>query len=117
MIGLRTLAPYAAYAYLTFVKWTTRLRIVGAEHPREMKRKGQRFIFAFWHNRQVFFTTTHRNQGFSVLVSLSRDGGIIAKIMDLSRIYPARGSSSRGGSAALREMAAAVDRGGDLAIS
>ncbi len=114
---LRKLAPYLAYSYLSFVKWTTRLRVRGAEHPKELHKKGQRFIFAFWHNRQVFFTTTHRRQGFSVLVSLSRDGGIIAKVMELSGIHAARGSTSRGGAAALREMAAVTERGGDLGIS
>jgi lysophospholipid acyltransferase (LPLAT)-like uncharacterized protein len=99
------------------VKWTTRLRVSGEEGPAAMRRKGQRFILAFWHNRQVFFTTTHRHQGFSVMVSMSRDGGIIAKVMSLSGIHASRGSSSRGGAAGLREMAAVLEKGGDLAIS
>ncbi|MBI3553208.1 MAG: lysophospholipid acyltransferase family protein [Elusimicrobia bacterium] len=114
---LRALAPYLAYAYLTFVKWTTRLRVVGAEHPQQMRRQGRHYILAFWHNRQVFFTTTHRHQGFSVMVSMSRDGGVIAKVMSLSGIHASRGSSSRGGAAGVREMAAVIERGGDLAIS
>ncbi len=114
---LRSLAPYLATAYLSFVKWTTRLRVIAEEHPQALRRKGQRFILAFWHNRQVFFTTTHRGQGFSVLVSLSRDGGIIAKIMELSRIPAVRGSTSRGGDAALRSMISVLERGSDLAIS
>ena len=114
---LRALAPYLAYAYLTFVKWTTRLRWRDRSIPEALRRKKQGYIFAFWHNRQVFFTTTHGRQGFHVMVSLSRDGEIIAKVMDLSGIGAVRGSSSRGSSTALREMIAIRKRGEGMGIS
>jgi lysophospholipid acyltransferase (LPLAT)-like uncharacterized protein len=114
---LRALAPYLAYAYMTFVGWTTRLVVRGGDIPRGMRRKNQRFIFAFWHNRQVFFTYTHRAQNFAVLVSRSRDGEVIARTMELSRIGACRGSSSRGGATAVREMMAIFDGGCDLGLS
>jgi hypothetical protein len=102
---------------MTFVGWTTRLKVHGEDHPQGCRRRNQRFIFAFWHNRQVFFTYTHRAQNFAVLVSRSRDGEVIARTMELSRIAAARGSSSKGGSAALREMMAIFDGGCDLGLS
>lgn len=114
---LRALAPYLGFAYLTFVKWTTRLRWHGLEIPAALRREKQGYIFAFWHNRQVFFTTTHQRQDYAVMVSLSRDGAIIAKVMDLSGIEAVRGSASRGGSTALRQMIAIKKRGGGLGIS
>lgn len=114
---LRALAPYLGFAYLTLVKWTTRLRWQDRSIPDQLRRDKQGYIFAFWHNRQVFFTTTHGGQGYSVMVSLSRDGEIIAKVMELVGIGAVRGSSSRGSSTALREMIAIKRRGGGLGIS
>lgn len=114
---LRTLAPYAAFAYLTLVKWTTRLVVRDRRHRDALRAQGRRFVYAFWHNRQVFFTTSHRGDNASILVSLSRDGEIIAKVMELSRIEAARGSSSRGASGALRGLLAAVARGREPGIA
>lgn len=114
---LRSLAPYLAYAYLTFVGMTTRLRTYGNEHRLALREKKQHFIYAFWHNRQVFFTYTHRDEGVSIMVSQSKDGEIIAKVMQLSRLDASRGSSTRGASAAVRDMVAVIARGFDLGIT
>lgn len=114
---LRRLAPYLGYFYMSLVGWTTRLRVHGEEHRLVLRGKNQRFIYALWHNRQVFFTFTHRDKGAAVLVSQSRDGDIVAKIMELSRIEAPRGSSSRGGAAAVRDMMGMVARGLDIGIT
>ena len=114
---LRALVPYLAYAYVTFVGLTTRLKIVRGEIRRDFNAKNQRFIYAFWHQRQVYFTWTHRGAGAAVLVSRSKDGEMIAKTMRLSRIEEVRGSSSRGGAAAVREMMEAVRSGLDIGLT
>lgn len=114
---LRALIPYLAYSYVTFVGWTTRLRWRGVEHRESLRRAGRRHILAFWHQRQVFFTWSHRDDPTDVLVSKSKDGELIARTMELSRIGACRGSSSRGGAAAAREMMASIAAGRDLGIT
>ncbi|MBI5624855.1 MAG: DUF374 domain-containing protein [Elusimicrobia bacterium] len=114
---LRALAPYLGYLYMTLVGWTTRWRVLGGERKAGLRRSGRRFIYAFWHQRQVFFTYSHRHDGAKVLVSRSRDGEVVARIMDLSGIPAARGSSSRGFTAALMEMSRTVEAGFDLGIT
>jgi lysophospholipid acyltransferase (LPLAT)-like uncharacterized protein len=115
---LRALIPYLAYAYVTFVGLTTRLRVIGEEHLKKLTDADQRFIYAFWHQRQVFLTWTHRGTKAAVMVSRSKDGELIARTMSLSRMHSVRGSSSRGGAAAAREMFEAVQRDGfDLAFT
>ena len=99
---LRGLIPYLAYAYVSLVGLTTRLRTDGESHRSELRLRNQRFIYAFWHQRQIFFTWTHRGQSASVLVSRSKDGELIARTMRLSLIAACRGSSSHGGAAAAR---------------
>jgi lysophospholipid acyltransferase (LPLAT)-like uncharacterized protein len=51
------------------------------------------------------------------LVSASRDGGLLARVLELFGVTPVRGSSSRRGAQALREMVAWGERGHDLAIT
>ncbi len=108
---LRALAPYLGYSYLSLVRWTTRLSWRGLEHLDSLEKKKQGYVQAFWHNRQVYFTCSHRDRKIATLVSQSRDGAVIAKVMALSRIEAPRGSSSRGASAALLQIIDLHERG------
>jgi hypothetical protein len=51
------------------------------------------------------------------MVSASRDGGLLARILELFRVHPVRGSSSRRGPQALRELTTLAESGSDLAIT
>ena len=114
---LRKLVPYLVYSYVTFVGWTTRLRTVRADIPAGIHAGGERYIYAFWHQRQVFFTWSHRDSSAAILVSKSKDGEMIAETMRLSRIAAVRGSSSRGGASAAREMVVILRSGKDAGIT
>ncbi len=114
---LRRLVPYLAYAFVTVVGWTNRMTIVNGTVRERLWAKKQRFIYAFWHQRQVYFTWTHRDVDAAVLVSKSKDGEMIAETMRLSRIKAVRGSSSRGGIAAAREMVEILRSGWDVGIT
>lgn len=114
---LRALVPYLAFAYVTLVGWTNRTRVVRGEVRERLWGEGRRFIYAFWHQRQVYFTWTHRGVHSAVLVSKSKDGEMIAETMRLSRIKAVRGSSSRGGAAAAREMVEILRSGWDVGIT
>ncbi len=114
---LRRVVPYLAYLYVTFVGWTTRSLVLRADIPETVHRTGERFIYAFWHQRQIFFTWSHRNVSAAVLVSKSKDGELIARTMELSRIGAVRGSSSRGGAVAAREMVEMLRSGTDVGIT
>lgn len=81
-------------------------------------------ILVFWHNRILaitrafakFYPRTGR-RGVTVLTSASRDGEILARIVAGFGMGAARGSSSRRGARALRELARLVDEGRDIAIT
>ena len=85
----------------------------------------QRLIFAIWHNRLAlslelynkYVVTQHPERKMAALVSASRDGGLLARVLELFGTQPIRGSSSRRGSRALREIVAAGADGFDLAIT
>jgi hypothetical protein len=114
---LRRVVPYLAYAYVSFVGLTNRLTTVRGEIQAGMKAENRRFIYAFWHQRQVYFTWAHRGVGAAVLVSRSKDGEMIAETMRLSDIGAVRGSSSRGGAAAVRQLMDVLQSGLDIGIT
>lgn len=78
-------------------------------------------IWAFWHNRMLILPIVARrfypHRHGSVLTSASRDGEILAGVMRRFGIGSVRGSSSRRGSTAVRELAAVLESGGDVAIT
>lgn len=81
-------------------------------------------ILCFWHNRILaialaFLRKYPRNQrkGVTVLTSPSRDGEILARVMAGLHMGSVRGSSSRRGSTALRELVRLIEAGGDIAIT
>jgi len=81
-------------------------------------------ILCFWHNRilgisHVFLHRyPHRHRaGVTVLTSPSRDGELLARCMDGFGMGSVRGSSSRRGSVAMRELVKLVRTGRDIAIT
>lgn len=78
---------------------------------------GEPFVYAFWHARLLPLAFTHRNEGIVVLVSRHRDGQLITRVIEHLGFRTARGSSTRGGEAGVREMLAAGSRGEAIAIT
>jgi lysophospholipid acyltransferase (LPLAT)-like uncharacterized protein len=81
-------------------------------------------IFAFWHNRiflmpylfRKHWSTRQRNK-VAVLVSASKDGEKLARVLEKFNLICVRGSSSRRGKEALRELTGLVDEGYDVGIT
>ncbi len=68
------------------------------------RRLGRRGLYAFWHEVLLFPAYTHARRGFSILVSRHRDGELIAQVVRMLRGRSVRGSTTRGGAAAIRGM-------------
>jgi lysophospholipid acyltransferase (LPLAT)-like uncharacterized protein len=92
---------------------TWRLEDAVPEHVLQALAAGKHFIYVFWHNRQIGFIKIHQRYTYPVKVMVSRhgDGEIIARIVTKYGIGSVRGSSTRGGSAALKELITATAEG------
>ncbi len=74
-------------------------------------------IGAIWHRDALIVAALFRGRGFTVPVSRSRDGELIAAVLrQLGYSPPPRGSSSRGAAAILRELVRRVRSGVTIAI-
>jgi len=78
-------------------------------------------IVSAWHNRilvlPICFGRLRNVQRLTVLTSASRDGELLAGIVRRFGLGAVRGSSSRRGAAALRELSAELDSGADVIIT
>jgi len=82
-------------------------------------------IYCIWHNRLALCMASYfryirkynQSSGLAVMASASRDGGRLIAVLDRFGVQPARGSSSRRGAQALRELTTWGRRGYDLAIT
>lgn len=61
-------------------------------------------IFAFWHNNASVTTGLHPNRNVYVMISSSKDGEVIARIVESFGGRTVRGSTSRGGLGALKKV-------------
>jgi hypothetical protein len=111
---LRNLARTRLVANLVF--WilraysaTFRLRVVNENQWLDYLAQGRRVLLCVWH--QQFFPLIRHFKKYekyhpSLMISKSLDGEIIANVAKRSGWYAVRGSSSRDGGIALKEMAA-----------
>jgi lysophospholipid acyltransferase (LPLAT)-like uncharacterized protein len=79
-----------------------------------LKARGVPILFTLWHGRMFLSIQAHRHEGIVTMASRSKDGEIIAGWLERNGYFVVRGSSTRGGSEALREMVRRI-RGGENA--
>lgn len=91
----------AGVSYLRFTGATTRIKWVRNAEVDALEKAGKNFIYAIWHNRQVFLMYTQRDTKACALVSLSKDGEYMARILRHFGMEAVRGSTSKGGTMAL----------------
>jgi lysophospholipid acyltransferase (LPLAT)-like uncharacterized protein len=96
---------------------TVRFRVEGREQYTALRDAGERVIFALWHGRLLPLTYYHRRQRIAALISRSADGEYIARLVEGWGYGTVRGSSSRGGGAALRALVRQARDGWSLAIT
>jgi lysophospholipid acyltransferase (LPLAT)-like uncharacterized protein len=115
---LRQIACWVTHGYIRFVHLTNRWSIEGGDWTRWLTREGRTYIIAFWHGRlQMMPLAWHGLTPFHMLISGHRDGQIIAGAMTYFGIETIAGSTSRGGSSALREILKRLKEGGCVGIT
>ena len=103
--GLRGLLCWLGSLYIRFVYLTGRWRVVNGGPAQELWDQGKPFILAFWHGRILMMPKSwRRSVAIHMLISQHRDGQLIARTVSHFGIDTVQGSTTRGGSAALRAM-------------
>ncbi len=80
-------------------------------------RMSKQVIFAFWHGRLLVLSYSHRGRRIQVLASEHHDGDLMGRIIKWLGFGHRRGSTSRGGARALRELAKVLKEGLDVGLT
>lgn len=77
------------------------------------------WIVPMWHGRMLAAMPVprHHGRGIGVLVSPSDDGGLVIRVLRSFRFKVVRGSLSRAGAQALRDMSELLESGGQLVVT
>jgi len=106
------------YYLSLFYSLTFRLKVINEAEWIDYIEKGGKVLICCWH--QQFFIGVrlfrrYQKYSTSVMISRSTDGDIASRIAEAAKVYPVRGSSSRGGGPALKEIIARL-KSGQLAV-
>jgi len=103
---------YIGILIVKIISSTYRTKVIKPEIERDVLKRGQVPIYASWHQR--FFpgiTFIAKRKPISIIISQSKDGELISRIVNLLGMHTVRGSSSRGGGKALNEICKMAHRG------
>jgi lysophospholipid acyltransferase (LPLAT)-like uncharacterized protein len=94
-----------------------RIRIEEEEQLAVARSLSAQVIFVFWHGRLLPLAFTHRNRRIHVLASEHADGEMLGQTIRRLGFGHVRGSSTRGGTRAILELAEKVRAGYDLGVT
>jgi len=114
---LLTVLPLFGAGVIRLLGRTMTLTTQGEERVDALHRRGQPIILAFWHAQQLMIPLGYRGTGTHILISRHRDGEVIARIIARFGHRSVRGSSTRGGAWALRELIRLGRSGADLVVT
>lgn len=114
---LLSIAPWFGAKLIRLISMTQRSEILGEGPIRDLWNSGQRVILSTWHDQLLMMVTVYHGAGSKILISQSRDGELIARTVGYFGQGTVRGSSSRGGRGAFRELLRFAEEEVDLAVT
>lgn len=90
---------------------------LGLENIEELEKDKRSWIYAVWHTNVLFTPIFARKYPAHVMISASRDGELITRVVRKFGHDVVRGSTSRGGLRALKEFITIVKKGKRAAIT
>ncbi|XDD42551.1 lysophospholipid acyltransferase family protein [Leptospira sp. WS60.C2] len=94
-----------------FIGLTSRFRILKNEQYEEIFKNRKPYIYSIWHTNVLYSPYLHRKKNVAVLISESKDGDYINQVVHRFGNTSIRGSSSKGGSKALKAMIQHLKKG------
>ena len=117
---LINVVPFLAAGIIRLLALLVRHETVGADAVRERWQHNEPVILAFWHDQLLLMAQGYKGNGgvgAQILISASRDGELIARTMHYLGQKAVRGSSSRGGGAAFKQLLRLAKQPYDLVIT
>jgi len=114
---LRLIAYFFLNRLVNILCRSLKTELKNKEIIESLKKENKNFIIAFWHGTMLLPWYLHRNEQVAALVSKSKDGDLLAKLLGKWNYRVIRGSSSEGGDAALKIMIDYARKRNSIAIT
>ena len=104
-------------AAIALLRASLRVELLHSEYYADLRSRRVPILLSLWHGRMFLPIDAHRMQGIVTMASKSADGDIITGWLESHGYTVVRGSSTRGGSDALRRMVYHVRAGRMAALT
>ena len=111
------IVPWFAAGFMKCVFRLLRVVHVGRAYPESCWAKGERIIVVFWHGRLLMMPFVYPEKPGAILISQHRDGEYISRIAAILGFEAIRGSATRGGMRAFKQMIRAIKERLNLVIT
>ena len=101
---LRFIGNYFLLSAVNVLCKTLRITLKNKKVIDKLEREGKNYVLAFWHGTMLLPWYINRKKNFAALISKSKDGELLARILKHWEYEVVRGSSSTGGNVALGIM-------------
>ncbi|NWF89990.1 MAG: lysophospholipid acyltransferase family protein [Ignavibacteriaceae bacterium] len=114
---LRFIGNFVLHFSISVLCKTMRISFVNKDVITKLENEGKNYILAFWHGTMLLPWYLNKNKKFAALISKSKDGELLNKILKRWKYNVIRGSSSVGGDVALGIMVDFAKNGYSVAIT
>ena len=98
--------------YIKFVSFTNSWSFINKKYVENLWKKNEAFILCFWHGRLLMMPLSwNKEKKINVLISTHSDGQLLSKTVKHFNIETITGSSSKGGSEAIRNIIKSLKSG------
>ncbi|MDX2478827.1 MAG: lysophospholipid acyltransferase family protein [Desulfuromusa sp.] len=109
--------PRIASGVMRLLDLSLKKEILGVDHLHRTWERDEQAIIPFWHDQLFLLVFGYPGNHAKLLVSSSKDGELLARTMKYFDHDTVRGSSSRGGRAAFKEMLDLCKEKADIALT
>ena len=112
-----TIGKYLLPVVLNVLLKSLRFNISSNEAIEQLLSSGQNFVVAFWHGKMIAGWYLFNKKNFAALISKSKDGEILAKLLAMWKFEVVRGSSHKGGKESMQILLDLVTNKYSIAIT
>jgi lysophospholipid acyltransferase (LPLAT)-like uncharacterized protein len=99
-----TIIPYLVFFVYKLLQWSWRIEVTESPAVAEFYKQKTPFIIAHWHGDELGILHLLKHYHVACIISTSKDGNIMNRAVELLGAETVRGSSTRGGTQALKGM-------------
>lgn len=114
---LLVFVPFIASRVMRLLDLSLKKETLGEDHLRSTWERGEQVIISFWHDQLFLLVFGYPGKHAKLLISSSKDGELLARTMKYFNQDTVRGSSSRGGRAAFKEMLDLCQEKADIVLT